>query len=230
MALWDLESDVHEIGTAEALALEVERTGVDAIELMDGVCLVRVKSCHLNAREVLVHECLELPPVEHCLILVFAHIHHRCEVLTSIRREETVEVAKLHDRTDLLVVGNSLAAQILLFVGHVLWLDLHSEASAHGNVDAELERCGAESLMVWCSRDVTCHGNGRVEVRCSPLHAHTLQSIGIVAHPELIEVREQAVVDTSATRSTVLNDHIRIFLTYALAGLDQAFVVFDVEV
>ena len=74
------------------------------------------------------------------------------------------------------------------------------------------------------------HGDGGEEIGGAPLHIDALQSIGVVAHPELIEVGEKAIVGTSATRSTILYDDIGIFGANALAELNERLVIFDVEV
>ena len=70
--------------------------------------------------------------------------------------------------------------------------------------------------MVGSSTDVRGHSDGREEMGCSPLHIDTLQGIGIVAYPKLVEVRQIAPVGPSTSRSTVLDDEVGIFCTNAL--------------
>ena len=143
---------------------------------------------------------------------------------------EAIEVAKLDDGTHALVVGDDLAAECLFVVGHVLGLYLHAEATRHGHVAAIFERSGTEHSVVGHSRDVGGHGDGGEEIGGAPLHIDALQTIGVVAHPELIEVGEQAIVGASTTRSTILDDYIGILGANALAELDECLVILDVEV
>ncbi len=70
----------------------------------------------------------------------------------------------------------------------------------------------------------------REEIACAPLHIHTLQGVGIVAHPELVEVRHISPVGTSATRSAVLYNQVGILLTDTLAGLLITTMVFNEHV
>ena len=74
------------------------------------------------------------------------------------------------------------------------------------------------------------HGVGREEQRGAPLDIDTLQSISIVAGPELVEVRQQSVVGATTTRGTVLNDYVRIFLSDALQHFEQSKMIVDIEV
>ena len=142
---------------------------------------------------------------------------------------EAIEVTKLDDGTHALVVGDDLAAECLFVVGHILGLYLHAETTRHGNVTAIFERSGAEHSVVGHSRDVGGHGYGGEEIGSAPLHIDALQTIGVVAHPELIEVREKAIVGTSTTRSTILDDDVWIFCADALAELNERLVIFDVK-
>ena len=99
---------------------------------------------------MLVLECLELIPVEDGLRLVLSDIHERREVVSLVRRVQAVDIAELHHRAYHLVVADGLSAECLLLVGHVLGLYLHSEAAGHGDITAQLHRCGAEDGMVRC--------------------------------------------------------------------------------
>ena len=84
-----------------------------------------------------------------------------------------------------------------------------------------------ERLVVRGGTDVRSHCHCREEMRCSPLHIHTLESIGVVAHPELVEVRQIAPVGPSTSRSTVLDDEVGIFCTNALKCLYETAMVFN---
>lgn len=72
-----LKTIVHEVGTAERLALEGEGCVVDAVEFMHGVLAVGVESGHLDARQVLVDEALGLPPIEDGLVFGIRNVHER---------------------------------------------------------------------------------------------------------------------------------------------------------
>ena len=75
-----------------------------------------------------------------------------------------------------------------------------------------------------------CHSDGGEEIGSSPLHIDTLQGIGIVAYPELVEVRQHSVVGTTAATGTCLDGKVGIFGTDALADFLEAAVKFDVHV
>ena len=64
--------------------------------------------------------------------------------------------------------------------------------------------------------DVLRHSIGWEEETGAILDVDTLQSIGIVADPKLVEVGEQAIVGTSASAGTVLDDEVRILSSDAL--------------
>ena len=57
------------------------------------------------------------------------------------------------------------------------------------------------------------------KVAGSPLHIYALKGVSIVTGPELVEVGESAPVNTSATRSAVLDGEVGVFGTDALQYL-----------
>ena len=179
---------------------------------------------------MLVAERLGLEPVEHRLVLCLCDVHQRSHALLLERRLQTVEVAKLHDMTYALVVGDSLTALVLVDIAEHLRLNLHAETSAHSHVGAELQRHGARCLVVRRIGDVRSHSYRGEEVGCAPLHVDALQGVGVVARPELVEVRQVAPVDTSAARCAVLDGEVGILGAYALQSLLQSAVIVDVEV
>ena len=221
---------VHQVGTAEGLTFNIHRLQVYAVQLVYLIILRSVKSCHLDTRQVLVLERLRLPPVEHRLRLLLVDVHHRRQSHLVVRSNEAVDIAKLHDGTNLLIFLDGLSAECLLVVRHVLRLYLHTQASAHGYVDTILHSCGAEDGVVRRCRDVRSHRDGREEIRGAPLHVDALQGVGIVAHPELVEVRQESPVGTSATRSAGLDGQVGILFTHPLAHLLETAVVLDVQV
>ena len=75
---------------------------------------------------MLVLERLGLPPEEDALRLGFVDIHHRSEALFVVWRNEAVDIAKLYDWTNLLILLDGIATDVFLKVGHVLRLDLHA--------------------------------------------------------------------------------------------------------
>ena len=83
--------------------------------------------------------------------------------------------------------------------------------------------------MIRCSRDMRSHCDGGEEITGSPLHVDTLQGIGIIAYPELIEVWQNTPVGTTATRSTGLNGKVGILGTNTLANLFETTMVFDIK-
>ena len=76
--------------------------------------------------------------------------------------------------------------------------------------------------MIGGSTDMRCHSDGGEEIGSSPLHIDTLQGIGIVAYPELVEVRQHSVVGTTAATGTCLDGKVGIFGTDALADFLEA--------
>ena len=221
---------VHQVGTAEGLTFNIHRLQVYAVQLVYLIILRSVKSCHLDTRQVLVLERLRLPPVEHRLRLLLVDVHHRRQSHLVVRRNEAVDIAKLHDGTNLLIFLDGLSAECLLVVRHVLRLYLHTQASAHGYVDTILHSGGAEDGVVRRCRDVRSHRDGREEIRGAPLHVDALQGVGIVAHPELVEVGQYSPVGATTTRGTRLNGDVRILGSDALAGFLQATMILNVEV
>ena len=73
------------------------------------------------------------------------------------------------------------------------------------------------------------HGDGREEIAGAILHIDTLQGIGIIAHPELIEVTKHSPVGTSATTGAALYHHILVFGTYAVYHLAEPLMIGYVE-
>ena len=138
----------HEVSTAIHLALARQRLVVDTVQLVHAIELVGLQTRHGYAGQMLIDEMLRLPPIEHGLVLRRSDIHQRSGTLLVVRREQTVDVALLHDGTDGLILGNGLLAQRLLLVRHVLGLDFHAQAAAHGHIDAILQRDVAESLVI----------------------------------------------------------------------------------
>ena len=168
---------------------------------------------------MLIAERLGLPPEEHRLVLGVGHVHKRSHTLLFVGRLQAIEVAELHYWTDALIVGYCLATLGLLVLAEHLGLYLHAQTAAHGHVGAILQRHGAGCLMVGGVGDVGCHGYGREEVAGSPLHVDALKGVSIVTGPELVEVWQCAPVDTSATRSAVLDGEVGVFGTDALQYL-----------
>ena len=74
------------------------------------------------------------------------------------------------------------------------------------------------------------HSDGWEEIRGAPLHIDALKSICIIAHPELIKVRQYTPVGTSTTRCTSLDSQIRIFGTNTLTGFLKTTMVLDIKV
>ena len=101
-----LEVRLHQEGSTVGFAFAWQWLVVDAVEFTDGVVLVGVKTSHLDARYMLVLHRLEFPPEEDSLLLVFAYIHQRGEIVASIRGMEAIEVAELDDGAYALVVGD----------------------------------------------------------------------------------------------------------------------------
>ena len=221
---------VHQVGTAERLTLHTHRLQVDAVQFLYLIHTVGIESCHSDTGQVLVLERLSLPPIEHSLVLLVGDIHQGGESLLVVRRHQSVDITKLHDRTNLLILSYRLATELLLGIRHVLGLYLHSQSSAHRHVDTVFQCCRAEHGVVGGGGDMTCHGDGREEIAGAPLHIDTLEGIGIVADPELVEVGEYAPVGTSTARGTCLNSDIRELGTDALAYLLETAMVLDIHV
>ena len=172
----------------------------------------------------------EFPPVEDSLVLRLAHVHDGTQTLVVVRRYQAIEVAKLYHWTNLLVLGDSLLAESLLLIGHVLRLNLHTQATAHRHVNAILQGCGAEDGMIRNGGDMTCHGNGWEEVAGAILHVDALEGIGVVAHPELIETTETTPVGTTSTAGTALDDNILVLGTDAIHHLGKTCMISNIHV
>ena len=192
--------------------------------------LVRVKSIHAQDRDSLIDKVFHLVGKEDSLVLVRCDIHQRGDTLAVVWRDEAVQIALLDDGTDFLVRSDSLASEVLLGIGHVLRLDFHTEATGHSHVEAELERDDAARLVIRCRADVRSHRHSGEEIRSTPLHIDALQRVGIVAHPELVEVGQHAVVGTTATAGTGLDNEVGIFSADTFASLGETTVEIDEKV
>ena len=109
-------------------------------------------------------EGLGLPPVEHRLVLLRSDIHQGCHVVAVVWRNKTIYVSLLHHRADFLIFRYGLAAEVPLLLSHVARLDLHSQTTAHGHVDAVFQRSGAEDGVVRSRTYMGSHGYCREEI------------------------------------------------------------------
>ncbi len=229
VAVWNLKAGIHQEFAAEHLALVWQGNVVDAVQFMDTVEFVRVESRHSYAREMLVAECLQFPPVEHGLVLFRRTIHHRSHVKTVIWRHEPVDVTQLHHGTYFLIFTDGIATMLNFIRSHVLWLNFHAETAAHGHVNAEFDRNSPECLVIGSRAYVRGHRYSREEIGCSPLHVNPLQGIRIVTDPKLIKPRHYAIIGPSATACAGLNCNIRIFSTDTVTHFSEAAVIFDIH-
>ena len=71
-----------------------------------------------------------------------------------------------------------------------------------------------------------CHYVCRVEMRHAALDVQTLDSIRIVARPAFVEIREETVVESSASAGAKLNYKFRIFFPDSPAYVHQSSMVF----
>ena len=67
-----------------------------------------------------------------------------------------------------------------------------------------------------------CHSAGGEEHTGTPLDEETLLGIGVVAYPELVKVRHQAIIDTASAAGAALDNQIGILGTDAFKGLAQS--------
>ena len=112
--------------------------------------------------------------------------------------------------------------EFFLLVRHGLWLNFHSETTAHSYVKTEFQRDYPSRLMIGRSTDMLCHSHRRIEIRGTPLHKYTLQRIGIITHPKLIESGHHSIINTTAAATTSLHHQIRIFGTNTFYRLLQS--------
>ena len=62
------------------------------------------------------------------------------------------------------------------------------------------------------------------------MHIDTLQSVRIITYPKLIEVGQDAIVDTTAAAGASLYGKVRIFSAYLLTYFLKATVEFNIHV
>ena len=74
--------------------------------------------------------------------------------------------------------------------------------------------------MVGACAHVLCHGVGREVHAGAPLDVEALACIGVVTHPELVEIGHQTIVDAPASACAALDDQVGILLADALQGAD----------
>ena len=77
--------------------------------------------------------------------LIIIDIHERChlcrigEGLSHLKwRYQSVEVAQLNHLAQAFVIVNSHGGLLAFLIGHVAWLQLHAQSSAHRHIAAEL--------------------------------------------------------------------------------------------
>ena len=201
------------------------------VALGDGVTALGIKTCKLDARQWLVNVVVNLVDEPHGMVHSIVAEHDGRDALAVVRRDQTIEVAGLHDGAQQLVVGKRLCALVVFLLAHVSRLQLHAQTSAHGHVAAELDGDDtAARVPIRRAADVLCHCVGREEVGGPVLDINALQGIVVVAHPELVEVGQQAIVGTATTRGTVLHDQVRILGADALEHVDESAVPQDGDV
>ena len=191
--------------------------------------LLRVEAVHTQDRDCLIDKVFHLVGKEDSLVLVRCDIHQRGDTLAVVWRDKTIQITLLDDGADFLICSDSLAGEVFLVIRHVLRLDFHAEAAGHGHIEAELQRDDAAGLVIGRRADVRSHRHGGEEIRRAPLHIDALQRVGVVAHPELVEVGQHAVVGTTAAAGTGLDDKVGIFRADAFASLGETAVEIDEE-
>ena len=166
---------------------------------------------------------------EYGTALIFRGVHQRSHSLAVVRRNQTIQIAILYHRTDRLIGSDRLLREFFFLIGHVFRLNLHAQTTGHGYIKAEFKRHYTPCLMIRGSTDMLRHRNGRIEIRGPPLDKQTLQGIGIVTNPKLIEIRHYSIADTSATASAGLNHYIRIFSPNPFHHSDQTTVIIYID-
>ena len=184
----------------------------------------------MPARRIQSDVVLEFVAEEHRFALVLADEHLAAESFVLVGREQAVEVAQLHDGAYFLVEGDGLLGVVELLLVEVRGLHLHAQASRHRHVEAELQGDDAPRLVVGRSAHMLRHRHRREEVAGAPLDEEALLGVGVVAHPELVEVGQCAPVHASAAAGAELDDEVGIGLADALQGAPQPQMVVHEEV
>ena len=157
-----------------------------------------------------------------------SHIHQRCNPFIIIRRNQTIQVTQLYNRTYMLISLYRFFRKYLLLFCHTWWLHLHSQTSHHRYIKTKFQRHSSAGLMIRRSTDMRCHSNWREEIRSSPLHINTLQGIRIITDPKFIKSCQYTIISTPATTGTCLHYQVRILKANTFYNLPKTSVIVNV--
>ena len=76
---------------------------------------------------------------------------------------------------------------------------------------------------------MACHSDGWEEIAGTILHVDTLEGIGIIAHPKLVEATEHSPVGSTTTTRTALDNYIFIFGTDTVDNFGKSLMISDIE-
>ena len=115
-------------------------------------------------------------------------------------------------------------------IDYSISLHLDTQTTGESHIEAELQRYLTTRLVVGRCTHMLSHSAGGEEHRGTPLDEEALLGIGVVTHPELLEIGHQTIVHTATTTCTALDDEFGILLAYALQCTDEASVIVHIEV
>ena len=156
--------------------------------------------------------------------LLLVHVHER-RVVVFERRDETIQVALLHDRTYAVIFLEGVAGEIEFSRLHALRLHFDAKAPGKRNVNAILERHLAPR-----NGHVARHRARGIELACAPLYLHAVARVGVVGSPELVAVLERAVLHVSAAGRARLHVEVWVFRPLAREDVVVAHCVVKVHV
>ena len=109
-------------------------------------------------------------------------------------RADTVEVAVLEYIAPYLVERDLQAGVLLVVSGHVARVQLVAQRAESGDIEAGLERCGAEGLVVRTGGNVSADTALGIAVAVALLDMGAAEGVGVVAAPDLREIAEDTQI------------------------------------
>ena len=124
-------------------------------------------------------------------------------------RADTVEISELQYVAPHLVERDLQAGVFLVIRGHIGCVQLIAQRAVGGDIEAGLERGGAEGLVVRTGGNMCADTALRIAVAVALLNMGAAEGVGVVAAPDLREVAEDTEVEAASARGAALKKDMR---------------------
>ena len=191
------------------------------VDLTHAIAGIGVKSLEQNGVVALAPTGIGVEGKDYSVLLVRSH-ELGYGMWTVVGRIQAVHIS-IHDdgrETSVVLYGFLAIGQVLF--AHVAQFDVEAHLAHHGHVCAEFHSCARIP-----SGNMGAGGLGGIEERVGILDEETLQGVGVVACPELGEVGERLVVNTSATSGTKHHGKVGVLGLDALQYvIESAYIIY----